>query len=152
MVKFEDALDVSPLDNGKDWKVLENFYYDTDVVLTPAPRVAEHGIARQPGVEVILSADKTVSWRIIIEKDFITDFASIPRPLWALVGGPADGKYRKIAAVHDKLYRTLGLCTRAQADAVLLEGMKFCGCSWYQRTMIYSGVRVGGMSSYKGGL
>lgn len=128
-VKFENALDVRPLDDGKNWQVLEDFYYDTDVNLAG------------------------IKWnRIQVEKGFITDFASIPRIAQSIVGGPADGKYRKIAVVHDKLYRTKGLCTRKQADDVLLEGMKFSGCSWWQRTVIYSAVRVGGMSSYKGQL
>jgi hypothetical protein len=129
MVKFEDALDVRPLDDGSNWLVLEDFYYDTDVRLS--------------GPNVL---------RIVVPKGFVTDFASIPRALWAVVGGPADGKYRKIAVVHDWLYRTKGLATRPEADAVLLEGMKFSGCSWLQRSVIYSGVRAGGWASYKGGL
>jgi len=29
------------------------------------------------------------------------DGASIPKPLWSIVGGPWDGKYRKAAVVHD---------------------------------------------------
>jgi hypothetical protein len=134
MVKFEDALDVRPLDDGKNWLVLEDFYYDSDI-LCAGLRMGD-------------------SWgsRICVPKGFTTDFASIPRPLWNIVGGPADGKYRKIAVVHDYLYRTKMLATRYQADQVLLEGMKFSGCSWWERTVIYSGVRVGGRTSYKGGL
>lgn len=130
MVKFENALDVSPLDDGKNWLVLEDFYYDTDVRLTGG------------------------AWtrRVIVEKGFTTDFASIPRLLWAIVGAPADGKYRKIAVVHDKLYRTKGLATRIEADHILLEGMKFSGCGWWERHIIYTGVRAGGWCSYKGGL
>lgn len=140
MVRFEDALDVRPLDDGKNWFVLEDFYYDTDVLLTPAynapvSRFAVRGL-----------------WRVVVPKGFITDFASIPRPLWAVVGGPADGKYRKIAVVHDYLYRTRGLATRQQADDVLREGMKFSGVGLVQRTLIYAGVRVGGAASYRGGL
>lgn len=129
MTKFEDALDVRPLDDGKNWLVLDDFFYDTDVSMT---RGNLH--------------------RVVVPKGFVTDFASIPRPLWAIVGGPADGKYRKIAVVHDWLYRTPGLATRGQADAVLLEGMKVSGCSWWTRSVIYAGVRVGGWASYKGGL
>jgi hypothetical protein len=132
MVKFENALDVRPLDDGRNWLVLEDFYYDTDVSCGVTPSNVTH--------------------RIEVPAGFITDFASIPRPLWALVGGPADGKYRKIAVIHDYLYRTRFIATRKQADDVLLEGMKFSGCSWFQRTIIYSGVRVGGSGSYKGEL
>jgi hypothetical protein len=142
--KFEDALDVRPLDDGRNWQVLEDFYYDTDVVLTPArskDRLWPQGVEGWAH-----------GWRVIVPKGFVTDFASIPRPLWAIVGGPADGKYRKAAVVHDFLYRTKGLATRPQADSVLLEAMKVSGCGWWERSIIYSGVRVGGSGSYKGGL
>jgi hypothetical protein len=130
MRKFEDALDVSPLPNGSDWDVLEPFYYDTDVPC----------------------AGYSVPVRIVVPKGFVTDFASIPRFLWAIVGGPADGKYRLAAVIHDFLYRTHGLATRPQCDSVLLEAMQVCGVGWWTRTQIYSGVRVGGSRSYKGGL
>ncbi len=154
MVKFENALDVKPLDDGKNWQVQEDFFYDTDVWLTPnrAQSLAAKA-AGLPWVELAGYAKGTQGWwRICVPKGFITDFASIPRPLWGIVGGPADGPYRKIAVFHDGLYRTLGLATRPQADSVLLEGMKVSGCSWWQRSTIYSGVRVGGNGSYKGGL
>lgn len=123
MKKFEDALDVQFID-GKNWKVTEDFYYDTDVA-----------IAQQ---------------RIVVEAGFITDFASIPRVLWNIL--PPTGKYGKAAVVHDKLYRTKGLATRPQADSILLEAMKVCGVGWFTRSTIYAGVRIGGFSSYKGGL
>lgn len=144
MVRFEDALDVRALDNGRDWQVLEDFYYVTDVTLAGWPA----------HMKDVSNGRVTKAWgaRIEIPKGFVTDFASIPRPLWSIVGGPADGKYRKAAVVHDFLYRTGGVATRYQADQVLLEAMKVCGCSWFQRTVIYSGVRVGGSNSYKGGL
>lgn len=146
-VKFENALDVRPLDDGRNWLVLEDFYYDTDVWLTPNPARPILAGAQDPSDSL-----GPLGWRILVPKGFITDFASIPRIAQSVIGGPADGKYRKIAVVHDGLYRTLGLCTRSQADSVLLEGMKFSGCSWWQRSAIYSAVRVGGMSYYKGGL
>lgn len=154
MVKFENALDVQPLDDGRNWMVLEDFYYDTDVWLTPSIlRMKPAPGSPLPWVELAAHTQGTQGWwRICVPKGFVTDFASIPRPLWGIVGGPADGPYRKIAVFHDGLYRTPGLATRPQADSVLLEGMKVSGCSRWQRTVIYSGVRVGGFNSYKGGL
>ena len=126
MKRFEDALEVSPLDDGVNWVAVEAFYYDTDVPI--------------PGK------------RIVCEAGFISDFASIPRILWTLVGAPAEGKYRKAAFLHDKLYRTRGLATRRMADAVLFEAMTVSGTNWLTRWEIYLGVRLGGHSSYKGGL
>lgn len=133
-VRFEDALEVEPLDDGSNWLILQNFYYDSDVQCTGLPKGCAKGS------------------RVTVEAGFTTDFASIPRVLWSLVGAPADGKYRKAAVVHDKLYRTPGLATRPQADSVFLEAMEACGVGWFARHTIYAGVRVGGSTSYKGGL
>lgn len=124
MVKFENALDVQFID-GHNWRVAEDFYYDTDVLLSgPSPH------------------------RVAVLKDTLTDFASIPRPLWNLL--PPTGSYGKAAVVHDTLYRTHGLATRAEADRVLLEAMKVSGVGFFTRWTIYVGVRVGGATSYKG--
>lgn len=105
------------------------------------------------------------SWCVLTEFDFAsevlerivrvpagceTDFASIPRPLWNLL--PPTGRYGKAAVVHDFLYRTHGEATRPQADRVFLEGMDVLGVDWFTRHLMYAGVRVGGASSYKGGL
>lgn len=144
--KFEDALDVSPLDDGVNWVTLEPFHYDTNVLL--------NGIRyfdRQEDWD-FHGPLFTYTTRIEVPKDFHTDFASIPRALWTIVGAPAEGKYRKAAVVHDLLYRTKGLATRFQADCVLLEAMKASKTNWLTRHEIFLGVRIGGHSSYKGGL
>ena len=80
-----------------------------------------------------------------------TDFASIPRCLWSFVGAPT-GKYTRAAALHDDLYRNKGICSRYDADRVLMEAMIVCGVSWWTRHLVYWGVRLGGGSSYRGGL
>jgi hypothetical protein len=145
--KFEDALEVMPLDDGTNWRVLQAFHYDTNVPLAGIPSIRLGRVYHDAQ-----HYDDVVTTRIEVPAGFVTDFASIPRPFWGIVGGPADGRYRKIAVVHDLLYRTAGLCTRPQADAVLLEGMKVSGCGWYQRYRIWLAVRIGGGASYKGGL
>lgn len=85
---------------------------------------------------------------IEIPEGFITNFASIPRILWSRL--PPTGKYGKAAVVHDWLYRNKGDWTRAQADAVLNEAMTELGVGRFTRWIIYTGVRAGGGSSYKG--
>jgi hypothetical protein len=35
------------------------------------------------------------------EKGLVTDGASIPWPLWSIVGGPFEGEYRRAAVIHD---------------------------------------------------
>lgn len=144
------------LDDGVNWMTLHAFHYDTDVPLDgcfgasyerlrPQAQAIRYGLG---------TAASPIGYRcrITIPANYVTDFASIPRPLWGIVGAPATGVYRKIAPVHDFLYRQSGLATRGQADAVLNEGMKFLQVGRWTRWEIYAGVRVGGHSSYKGGL
>lgn len=119
--RFEDALDVQFID-GTNWRVQEDFYYDTEV--------GKLG-------------------RITVPKGFITDFASIPRFLWSVL--PPAGGYGKAAVVHDYLYRTPGAWTRGEADAVLKEAMEVSGVGWFTRQTIWLGVRTGGHFVFRGG-
>ena len=116
-------LKVTPLDDGINWQVLESFDFESIIL------------------------DRI----IIVPEGFITDFASIPRSLWTLVGGPT-GKYTKASCLHDYCYRTVHFCTKDQADHVLLEAMQLSKVDWLTMKEVYDGVRVGGASSYKGGL
>ena len=87
---------------------------------------------------------------IDIPDGFLTDFASIPRGLWNVL--PPVGAYGKAAVVHDWLYKTrkatTHLVTRAEADAVLKEGMEVLGVGWFTRLAIYAGVRLGGWAAW----
>jgi hypothetical protein len=40
-------------------------------------------------------------------RGWIVDGASIPKPLWSILGGPLDGNYRRAAAVHDVFCDTM---------------------------------------------
>ena len=81
---------------------------------------------------------------------FTTDFASIPRPLWAVI--PQHGKYDRAAVVHDYLYQNGGYLknnvlvtvSRKTADDVFNEAMAVLGVRFTQRWVIYAGVRIGG--------
>lgn len=78
-----------------------------------------------------------------------TDFASIPRIFWTIL--PPDGPWLKAAVAHDYLYRTKGMggkYTRAQADAVLRDGMKLLDVPAWKRYAIYAAVRAGGWSGW----
>lgn len=77
----------------------------------------------------------------------VSDGASIPRPLWTLIGSPLTGKYRRIALVHDYLYRSQ-VTTKDVADRVLLDGMRCDGCDEQLANTIYEGVHLGGMPSW----
>lgn len=84
---------------------------------------------------------------------FVTDFGSIPRPLWSLPGLSPFGKYRRAYAVHDKLYVApvlrignlrVRVIDRDEADHILLEALEVLGANWLVRRTIWAGVRTGG--------
>lgn len=88
-------------------------------------------------------------WRIRVPAGFLTDFASIPRLLWALI--PPRGKYNRAAIIHDFLYKfaprdpsTGVACTRGRADSIMREACENLGERATRRWAIYSGVRSGG--------
>lgn len=79
--------------------------------------------------------------------DFKTDYGSIPQVAQIVISkvGPWD----EPCVIHDFGYRTQppGI-TRAQWDAILMEGMKAKNVSWRKRWEIYLSVRVGGWVSW----
>lgn len=72
-----------------------------------------------------------------------TDGASIPRPLWSIIGGPFEGKYRVPAIIHDYY---CSVRTRAwQATHVMFyEAMRASGVGELHAKMMYAGVYFGG--------
>ena len=117
--RFRHPLDLEYID-GHQWKVLSAFDYYTDVPPVPV---------------------------ISVPVGFVTDFASIPRPLWNVFS--PTGTYGKAAVIHDTIYRTATLpVTRAGADAIFLEAMTALSVNWVTRNILYRGVRIFGASSY----
>lgn len=98
MSSFTTPLVVTPLPDGKYWRLLEEFDYHVG------------------------SKDSDVF--VHVPKGFVTDFASIPRFLWFL---PPWAKYNKAPVLHDCLYRTKKLMgqtiSRKRADSIFLEAM-----------------------------
>ena len=83
--------------------------------------------------------------RVEVEVGFDTDFASVPRALWALF--PPDAEYTEAAVIHDSEYWKQRY-TREQADALLLEGMEALGVGWFTRHTIHSQVRMWGWMAW----
>jgi hypothetical protein len=82
---------------------------------------------------------------IDVPAGFVTDFASIPRQLWALAS--PHGFYSRASIIHDFLYWDQR-CTREQADRIMLIAMQESAVSFAERQAIYAGVRAGGQSSW----
>ena len=74
---------------------------------------------------------------VTVEADFLTDCASVPRPLWALIPA-SDGQYDPAAVVHDKAVRCRKLlklrltdCHRLFLEALLARRVP----AWKARLM-----------------
>ena len=88
---------------------------------------------------------------------FITDFGSIPRPLWSFPGLSPTGRYRRAYVIHDKLYvapvvrseAATRVITRREADDILGEALSVLEASWWDRFKILTGVRVGGWRAWR---
>jgi hypothetical protein len=73
-----------------------------------------------------------------------TDGASIPRALWAIVGSPYTGFYRRAAIVHDVACEDAGTpAQRRAADRMFYEACRAGGCSVQEALILYLGVRIG---------
>ena len=85
-----------------------------------------------------------------IARGFVTDFASIPRPLRILI--PKLGRYNKATVIHDAIYQDAvpGFrFTRKEVDIVFLDAMTDLGVAKWKRTLMYWGVRLGGFFAWK---
>jgi hypothetical protein len=72
----------------------------------------------------------------------IIDGASIPAPLWSMVGSPYTGEYRRAAVVHDAACGNPAV-VRKEADKMFYFACLAGGCSNRQAELMYAGVRIG---------
>lgn len=132
MSSFTTRLIVTPLADGKRWRLAVPFEY--------------HVGAEESG-DVIT-----------VPRGFTTDFASVPRPFWSLF--PPWGTYGKAAVLHDYLYVIQGVRgsteqlfhrtrSRAECDGIFLEAMKVLGVNIVTRTALWSAVRTWGWIAWR---
>lgn len=76
-----------------------------------------------------------------VPRGFVTDFASVPRPLWPIF--PPAGQWCEAAVIHDYLYSTR-TCSRFLADALFRECMALLGVPLWRRVAMYYAVRAFG--------
>ena len=81
------------------------------------------------------------SIRVSVPEGFVTDFASVPRPLWPVF--PPQGQWCEAAVVHDYLYSSR-TCSRFLADALFRESMHQLGVPLWRRVVMYYAVRLFG--------
>ncbi len=137
MSSFTTRLEVSPMPDGRKWKLIRTFVYE----------VGSKG------------SDK----KFRIPAGFVTDFASSPPPIWWLF--PPWGTYGKAAILHDYLYQNHRYLVQAQAlredraagrvlnpkpvtreyaDNVFREAMIVLGVAPWRVALMYRGVRMFG--------
>ena len=120
MSRFTESLVVTPLPDGRTWIILYDFGYE----------IGDEGSGDVINVPI----------------GFHTDFASIPRPLWAIF--PRWGKYGNAAVIHDYLYWEQSH-NRKESDDILLEGMVVLEVGYFTRYAIYWAVRLGGWWAWR---
>ena len=82
---------------------------------------------------------------ITVPRGYNTDFASVPRLLWAIE--PPLGDAGKAAVLHDWLYET-GERPRAEADRIFAEAMAVLEVPAWKRALIHRAVRLFGARGY----
>lgn len=127
---FATPLIVSPLPDGRRWKLFHPFTYKLN------------------------SAFGKID--VTVPAGFVTDFASIPWVFWSWL--PSWGKYGKAAVVHDYLYQKHGvgasksiilIFNRKQVDGVFLAAMLESGTKPWKARMMFVAVRLFGRRSWK---
>jgi hypothetical protein len=121
--RFLDKLSVSPLPDGLQWEIGSDFRYTS-----PA-----HGLITVPGPTPT-------------EGGFITDFASVPKPLQLKF--PPWQRYGAAAILHDWLYFDQSTTFDAAND-VLLEAMTLLGVPAQDAKEIYEGVHLFGQGAWR---
>ena len=90
---------------------------------------------------------------IKVPKDFVTDFASIPRLFWNILppSGTKKNRYGKAAVLHDYLYdKTCKIkMSRKDADNMFYEAMRAVKVSKFVAKLFYYSVRLCGKSRFQ---
>lgn len=112
--RYTGRLVLHPLVDGRRMRVLEDFgYFDP----------------------------KSLHWAV--PPNTIVDGASIPRPLWSLIGGPWVGKYRDASVVHD-YYCDVRTADWRSVHRMFYHAMLTSGVSLLRAKLMYAAVRHAG--------
>lgn len=83
---------------------------------------------------------------IVVEADWITDWASVPQRYWRWF--PPMGTHTFASVLHDYLYK-FKIGSRRRADWYFLAVMKHSGVRWWRRWAMYLAVRFFGKSAWE---
>ena len=85
-----------------------------------------------------------------IQEGFEFNGASIPAPLWPIIGSPFDPRFMAPAMVHDWIYET-GEMPRKDGDKLFRKLLIHNNTDEDLAQTMYYGVRIGGAPFYNGG-
>lgn len=80
---------------------------------------------------------KGITWNV--PKGVIVNGASIPRPLWGIIGGPFEGKFRNASVIHD-YYCEKKNKTWSEVHKVFYNAMLTSGVTWSKARLMYAAV------------
>ena len=120
MSSFTTPLIVSPMPDGRTWKLQRAFKYHI--------------------------GSKYNKQIISVPAGFLTDFASVPWLFWTFI--PSWGRYGKAAVVHDRLYHTKQY-SRRMSDLIFYEAMLVSGTPKWKAKAMYLAVRWCGWLAWK---
>lgn len=115
MSSFTDPLVVTPLDDGKRWRLVKSFSYYV--------------------------GDESSSDVICVPVGYVTDFASVPRFAWSIF--PPWGVYGKAAVVHDWLCQVRGRPS-SEVHRIFREAMGVLGVPTWKKWLMWAAVRCCG--------
>jgi hypothetical protein len=104
--------------------------------------LSESGADRQMRLLEDFWYDDPSEHRWVAPKGAIINGASIPAPLWSIVGSPYTGEYRRASVVHDIACDNPEI-PRKNADKMFYFACCAGGCSQRQAQLLYVGVRIG---------
>ena len=104
-------------------------------------------IEKLKGKDYIL-LENVCKLNVTVNAGFVTDFASIPRVFWSIIGSPLSGEYATAALIHDALYASEAF-SRKECDRLFLVQMEADNVAKWKRTVMYYAVRVGGHFVWK---
>ena len=118
------------------------------LILDPIPLPDENGkwwYLERP-FRMIFLIDK-IKKVIEVPVGFKTDFASIPRLAWIIVGHPC-GEYKKAAVIHDFLYGEK-IYPRLINDQIFFLGMAVLNMANWKKIIMHRAVNICGWYRYK---
>ena len=94
--------------------------------------------------ELIYHSDLVQS-DIIAPKGMTTNYGSVPKILHNVLSPTGKPTYGFV--IHDHLYE-IGTYSKRISDGILNEAMKVLGVGWFKRSIIMSGLKIGGFVAW----